>query len=1116
MPPLTSLPSGVVTFVLSDVVGSTRLWELDSDRMSEGLARHERIIEHAVREHDGVLLKPRGEGDSTFSVFGRPVDGVLAARAIQDAIGDESWRTPEPIAVRIAVHTGAAIERDGDYFGRVVNRAARLRGIANAGQVLLSRSTAELVTDQLPEGLEVRALGAQRLRDLSRPEEVFVVAPAGSVEAVPLGAPAVVAQVPFPSHLSLDRGLPLVGRERELDLLERRTKAAVAGARRVVLLRGEAGIGKTSLAAAAARHAHSLGATVLFGACDEDLVAPYKPFAEGVDHLVVHLPAPLVDEHTTTLHSALARLVPTLRVNGRNDASTSGDDAETERFMLFRSVDALLAGVAAERPIVFVVDDLQWADRGTALLFKHLAVTCTPFPMLLIGTVREGEVHSSTAVGALMSELRRYADVDQIVLRGLTAADLCELLAAATGHAIGEVGRDIADAVQGESAGNPFFATELLRHLGESGMALEEAGRWSLQGSISDIGLPDSIREVIEQRVGRLGNDVSRVLELAAVIGREFDLDVLAGASGRSEDDLLDALDLAVAAGVIGEVMGTAERYAFSHSLVQQTLYAAHGAGRRIRLHGRITEALEAVSVERPADRLDELARHASAARRRGDPASDARAVRYCRLAGELALDRLAPQVAVGRFQEAWEILQEAQREDPKETIDVLIGLGEAQRQSGRPEYRRTLLDAAHRARAIGDVERLVRAALANNRGTYSQTGAVDSERVEVIEAALTAIGDAPHPAVPMLLAMSVTEQLSATDLSYRVEVTDRAVALARRHGDDETLARVLALRFEPIWVPANHVDLQRDTSELLELSRAAASRSLEFFAARLRNLICWEAGDTAEADAQLARQLALADALGQPYMRWVARLASAGRHVVAGRLEAGEEEAGAALALSTESGEPEALMAYGGQLVELRRAQGRSGELIGAMTAFEGLEGVDIRPSVASLHVELGDLSAARATLGDLLDAPFSAPQTRLEAESLCHLGAVVAALDHEEAAARLYPLIAPWERLLLVNQVNYYGPIAHLLGGLATTLARFDVADRCFSWAEDVSAAVPLPYWLQETRLARARLLFRRGRPSDRDTACRLVDAAVNAAEGFGFAGVAEKAARLLEEAE
>src|SRR5688500_2867025 len=128
---MADLPAGTVTFLFTDVVGSTRLWEQHPEAMRLALARHDELIEHLTAEHGGVVVRPRGEGDSRFAVFVRAVDAVAAAAAIQRALRAESWPPETPLRVRLAAHTGDADLRAGDYYGAAVNRAARLRAVAH-------------------------------------------------------------------------------------------------------------------------------------------------------------------------------------------------------------------------------------------------------------------------------------------------------------------------------------------------------------------------------------------------------------------------------------------------------------------------------------------------------------------------------------------------------------------------------------------------------------------------------------------------------------------------------------------------------------------------------------------------------------------------------------------------------------------------------------------------------------------------------------------------------------------------------------------------------------------------------------------------------------------------
>jgi class 3 adenylate cyclase len=169
----TPLPAGTVTFLFTDIEGSTRLWQQYPTAMDLALVCHDALAADLVRQHGGTLVKHRGEGDSLFAVFSRAADAVAAALALQRAFHDEPWPQDLLLHVRIAIHTGEAIVREGDYFGPAISRCARLRAAAHGGQVLLSAATLELVRGSLPEGVSLRVLGECRLRELARAERVF-------------------------------------------------------------------------------------------------------------------------------------------------------------------------------------------------------------------------------------------------------------------------------------------------------------------------------------------------------------------------------------------------------------------------------------------------------------------------------------------------------------------------------------------------------------------------------------------------------------------------------------------------------------------------------------------------------------------------------------------------------------------------------------------------------------------------------------------------------------------------------------------------------------------------------------------------------------------------------
>ena len=235
-------PSGTVTLLFTDVEGSTRLWESEPDSMAPALRRHDEILRGAIEQAGGFVFKT--VGDAFCAAFGTPLSAVRAVLDAQQVLGGERWQTSRPILVRMGVHTGVCEERDNDYFGPVVNRAARLEAVAHGGQVLISGTTAELLPGSLPGAALLRDLGLHRLKDLGRPEQVF------QLEAEFL-------RPDFPPLRSLDNpelpnNLPgllsaFIGREREVAEVRSLEQSA-----RLVTLTGTGGCGKTRLALQAA------------------------------------------------------------------------------------------------------------------------------------------------------------------------------------------------------------------------------------------------------------------------------------------------------------------------------------------------------------------------------------------------------------------------------------------------------------------------------------------------------------------------------------------------------------------------------------------------------------------------------------------------------------------------------------------------------------------------------------------------------------------------------------------------------------------------------------------------------------------------------------------------
>lgn len=239
---MQTLPDGVVTFLFTDVEGSTRLWEEAPDSMMAALRQHDRAIDDAATDHNGVPVRPRGEGDSRFVVFSSASDAVAAAAGMQRLLAGLDWATPRPLRVRASLHTGDADLQLGDYYGSVVNRAARLRGVAHGGQTLISGSTWELVQDHLPAGISIVDMGKHRLKDLTRPEHVYQL----NIEGLDNTFPPLVSLDAVPNNLPVQL-TDFIGRQSELAETER-----LLGETRLLTILAPGGTGKTRLAIQAA------------------------------------------------------------------------------------------------------------------------------------------------------------------------------------------------------------------------------------------------------------------------------------------------------------------------------------------------------------------------------------------------------------------------------------------------------------------------------------------------------------------------------------------------------------------------------------------------------------------------------------------------------------------------------------------------------------------------------------------------------------------------------------------------------------------------------------------------------------------------------------------------
>ncbi|HEY3587939.1 MAG TPA: BTAD domain-containing putative transcriptional regulator, partial [Myxococcaceae bacterium] len=487
----------ILTFLLTDLEGSTTLWEDAPRSMAAALARHDELVSEGVRTCRGTLVKQRGEGDSTFAVFRLASDAAAAAARLARAFADERWPDNAPLRVRIAVNTGEARVRGGDFFGGTVNRAARLRSLALGGEILLSESTASLVLDAPPPGCRVVDRGWQILRDLRRPEHVFELSLDAGDTAVDQRDDDAAA-----SNLTWIPPAPrvFVGREEELRSLRTAWARAAAGERSLVLVAGDAGVGKTRIAAEMARKVQESGGLVLYGRWDEEALWPYQALREALGYYARVSPRATLRADLREHVRELSPLLPVLGEKVGGGVPLRGEP-DTDRYRLFEAIDGWLTALASRRPVLLVLDDLHWADRPSLLVLEHLMRRAHTSPLLILGTYRPPELHARSEALAVLANMRRRGDIERVTVGGLSIDEVMDLFERLAGQQLGKRAVELAARLQRETAGNPFFLWEMTRHLAETGIASEHDGHWDTTVDVDVIDVPEGVREVVRARL---------------------------------------------------------------------------------------------------------------------------------------------------------------------------------------------------------------------------------------------------------------------------------------------------------------------------------------------------------------------------------------------------------------------------------------------------------------------------------------------------------------------------------------------------------------------------------------------------------------------------------------
>jgi len=872
-----------------------------------------------------------------------------------------------------------------------------------------------------------------------------------------------------------------VGRERELAELLGGLDDACAGRGRLFLLGGEPGIGKSRLAEELIAHAKARGARVLVGRCWEAGGAPaYWPWVQSLRPYLRDTDADSLRSQLRGGAADVARLLPELREVLADVSPAPRLKAEGARFRLFDSMTAFLQSAAVTRPLVIVLDDLHAADEPSLRLLQFVARELGESRLLIVGAYRDIDPTLADPLTTTLTELAREPVTRTLGLAGLGEADVAHFIELA---APGAPAADLGRAVHAETDGNPLFVGETVRLLA--------AERRLEKPATAPLVIPQSVREVISRRLRRLSDECNRLLTLASVLGREFDLDALARVSGLERDGVLVVLDEGMEARVVSDVPGVFGRMRFAHVLIRDTAYQRLTRSRRVALHREVGEALKVFYSSDLDAHLAELAHHffESAVGDNGE-----RAVEYARRAGSHAVAMLAYEEAVRLYEMALKALGPAADATVRLRCELLLALADAQGRAGRgPAAKSTYLRVADLARSSRLADMLARAAIGYGGRFLWAHALTDEWLVSLLEDGLSAVGKTDSALRVQLLGRLAAALRHGPSRERRERICEETIAIARRIDDPGTLAYALAAAEAALHAPHTAQRRLIAGGEIVVLASRAGDAERLFDGHEHAFWAAWELGDPDRRAAELASMARVAEELRQPAQFWMLRTGCATLALSQGRYA----EAPELIERAATTGE--AVLAWHAgstrrvQLFLLRREQGR----------LEGFER-EVRdhahefPSplkhgaiLADVYTRLERTEDAAAILHELTSRGLS--DWHVDEEwlvSICLLAETCASLRDTQRAALLYELLLPYGSLNAVAVPDLaLGSTSRPLGILATLLGRFDDAGRHFEEAFRMNERMGARPWIAHTQADHARMLLRRNAQGDRDRARKLL---------------------------
>ena len=895
---------------------------------------------------------------------------------------------------------------------------------------------------------------------------------------------------------------PFVGRDDEMGVLEAALLAAENRLGALVLIAGEPGSGKSRLVDEFALRAANREVTILRGRAWEAGGAPaYWPWRQALRAYVRERDPEELRSHLGQGASEVAHIVPDLYDVFRDLPTLAPSDSDGARFRLFDATAVFLQRASMGRPLVLVLDDIHVADVPSLLLARFVSRQLRGTRLMLVLTYRDEEIERSTGLLDALADLVGVGDVRRVDLRGLGRTDVAHIVEVVTGAMPPEA---VVSRVHSDTDGNALFVSEVVRLLADD-------GRLAPGISMSDhLTIPPTVRSVISRRLERLSPECRRTLELAAVIGREFGLELLSRLAGSALDDVHKLLDEAIAARVVTSQTDSPDTLRFSHELVRNVLYDTSARSRRITLHRTIAEMLEAQGADDIGTVLAQIAHHYLAAAPSGDVE---RAIVYADRAGWHALMHYGYEDAIRLFEQAINLSDSSGGRQDTRRCELHLALGDSLARSGDlAQARSTFMEAAQIARTAALSTHLARAALGYGGRWVWGRAADDLNLIPMLRGALEALGPEDSPERVRLLGRLACATRSDPDRSIGARSAADAVAMAERLGDDETIAYALDAQLgATFWYDNPGERLARSGVRSGPIVHSSDDeRLLNVLLSRVSALI--ELGHLGEADRQLDLMDLRAQAIRQPVYQWMVVSIRAMLALLRGDLDGAAALMEQELKVGSPAITSEASSTHHAHDLWLRKETGRTAGLEArARRAADELWYLPtFRCFLVELIADLGDESRAREMFDLLAANDFEAllPRDNEWLLSASLLADVCAMLGDADRAEYLYRELLPVGHLNVVGLSELSrGSVARCLGVLAATMHRFDDADRHFRQALAHNVEMGAHPWVARTRYDHARMLLRRDAPGDREIAEKLIALALEDVRGTGLSALARR---------